>query len=176
MASKVFNWNDLPSEKKTFKKMPHISHRFSSEFAALICPRCGDTYLHQEEHAIWIPDPPDSYNRVNMFTVVRCNRRNGTKITREKCSFSERDAITIDFSCENCNAQEIIATLRLYNSKGMTKMEWAFNTFDKWWERTLQIAEKNNYPVGDMEAEEWRHYFDLNYSPEEALELERSKL
>jgi hypothetical protein len=116
-----------------------ITDAATSNFAALKCPHCGDTYLHQENVTI--------YHRAEdaRYTVVMAQNGHDMVVTKFPSEevmnpSSRRHGIVIEFWCEYCNMEYTSVDsagnetqmnkgaeplkLAIYQHKGYTFMEW----------------------------------------------------
>lgn len=95
---------------------------------ALICPDCGESYLHQELVEIIFRDREDGdATSVEMSKDLLTMRR----LKNEQIKQTRRHITSIYFSCENenCLETENVESLKLniYQHKGQTYMEWERN-------------------------------------------------
>ena len=83
----------------------------------LLCPACGGNNLHQDQVDVWqrpIEDGQQMHSIVGecMTTVGIGGAGNPS---------NRRDGLTIQFSCEHCPADPVLA---IWQHKGNTYMEW----------------------------------------------------
>ena len=92
-----------------------------SPSGALLCPRCGECFLHHEDASIFVREEDDYWT-----TVITQNGPNVTSTpfpNSETCNPSaRRQGMIIRFSCEHC--ENVPLQLALYQHKGVTYMEW----------------------------------------------------
>lgn len=93
-----------------------IEHTDNQE---LICPACGEAYLHQEKVEITFRDEEDGDG-----VFVRTSKH-GQKIARigTKEIPGRRDFLEIYFHCEKCDKEP---RLQFMQVKGTTVTEWIF--------------------------------------------------
>jgi hypothetical protein len=92
-----------------------------SPYGWLVCPRCGENYLHQEGTSIFHREE-DSY----WTTVIT---QEGDKVTAtpfpnsDTCNPStRRHGLIIKFRCEHCENEPL--QLAISQHKGVTLVEW----------------------------------------------------
>ena len=91
------------------------------ENGKLVCPKCGDTYLHHGRVRIFTRLGEDGtrgclVNSYGFDTTVSANA------SMNGCPSSRRDGMTIEMNCEICG--EDIGRLVIAQHKGETFMEW----------------------------------------------------
>lgn len=96
--------------------------------AALLCPGCGEPWLHHHNIAAWDRDDEDSktglYVNVGAgVSVEGAPARNGLFVAREMTGnpSRRRDGLVVRFWCETCDARPV---LRLVQHKGETFITW----------------------------------------------------
>lgn len=90
----------------------------------LLCPACGDNYLHHKAVTAYDRKPDEP-------TVVRTRVSEGI-VTREPVPNNDdnpsprRHGLVIDFWCEGCTADPI--QLRIGQHKGVSELSWRYVT------------------------------------------------
>lgn len=91
----------------------------------LLCPKCKKSYLHQGTVRIYAREHEDGDGTVIVVSGPR--DFHATKATDEELRTvaGRRQALTIEFRCENCNRVEGPAfQLRIKQHKGRTRVSW----------------------------------------------------
>jgi hypothetical protein len=95
-------------------------------FDALDCPSCGGNYLHQGRITHFERDEDDKNGHIvelKRGSRGLCEIREQADASMIDCPSPRRHGLRIDFHCETCSA---IPSLKIYQHKGQTFMEWAF--------------------------------------------------
>jgi hypothetical protein len=87
----------------------------------LVCPNCGSDYLRHRAVRI--------YNRAEderncRKTFVSSDYSQSSVVNGIKNPSNRRDGLTIDFTCEGCSGEEVVAQLCVSQHKGRTEMFW----------------------------------------------------
>lgn len=90
----------------------------------LLCPECGDTYMHQGNTTVYHRREDE-----NWTTVIAQDGENvvTTKFPSNDTHnpSSRRHGLTIEFECENCGGEDGTPLhLAIYQHKGQTFLEW----------------------------------------------------
>ncbi len=92
----------------------------------LLCPRCGEGYLHHGQITIWERTKGEDGDGFQI--TVDSWREIAMEAVEEKRIPGRRNAVDIEFSCELCGDFEYepsrTITLRIQQHKGNTVMEW----------------------------------------------------
>jgi hypothetical protein len=106
-----------------------------SENSELLCPRCGNEYLHHGEVAVY--DRREDAPEVERFGVVPVTDPDfpifpiigSSRATYDvlpdaesRNPSSRRNGVTIAFSCEGCHA---VSVLQIAQHKGVSEFSWA---------------------------------------------------
>ena len=87
----------------------------------LLCPKCGENYLHHETVTVYSRKEDDE--KVIQTTINEGVLLSGVvPSSRAANPSSRRDGLTISFWCEICHAKPV---LTLAQHKGNTIVEWA---------------------------------------------------
>lgn len=87
------------------------------ETSGLVCPSCGNEFLHQHTVSVFFRDAEDS--KTGKFT--RCSGQKIETIGGSENPSPRRDGLLLQFFCETCNADPELA---IYQHKGSTYFEW----------------------------------------------------
>lgn len=95
------------------------------DFSVLLCPICGNGYLHQISCSAGWRDAEDGPG------TVTTTMRNSVESVRvcDKTISGRRDSIDVEFHCENCHFDDSLSrvgsvTLRIQQHKGETWLYW----------------------------------------------------
>ena len=99
-----------PSHKEVLRHMTS----FYDEF--LCCPFCNSEYLHQQTYRIWSTNEDQQSDCLTIFDEYQ-NLRVEKTPEEQNPSSRCRGAISIEFSCEDC---EKISTFTILQHKGST--------------------------------------------------------
>ena len=88
-----------------------------SDTSCLICPNCGNEFLHQHSVSVFFRDAEDS--KTGKF--ARCTSKQIATIDDEDNPSPRRDGLLVQFSCETCNADPELA---IYQHQGETYVQW----------------------------------------------------
>ncbi len=90
-------------------------------FSSLKCPECSDRWLHQDEVEAFFRKAEDAGTGLHL-SANSTGIITGTNMERNPSS--RRDGILIHFWCETCLTESNRHTLRIYQHKGETILEW----------------------------------------------------
>lgn len=89
----------------------------------LLCPHCGESYLHQENASVFWQEEGEQDGSVVLSNRIRTvTMPTGGHQAPENPS-KYRDGLSVFFSCEFCPT--MTARLNIYQHKGHTFIEWA---------------------------------------------------
>lgn len=104
----------------------HVSN-LSTDLSHLMCPNCGEGYLHQGTVEI--------YNRTEDYEKVRCTVVDGDGVFSETLPnessnnpSTRRHGLILHFECEHCIGVDF--QLRIAQHKGFTLMDWEYEHGD----------------------------------------------
>jgi hypothetical protein len=83
----------------------------------LQCPNCSSENLHQDSASVFFRDSEESLTG----KFFRIDRTKAEKTLGDKNPSSRRDGLLIEFWCEECDADPILA---IYQRKGYTYIHW----------------------------------------------------
>lgn len=92
----------------------------SVEEETLLCPSCGDQYLHHCEVVVYERDEDATET---LKTTVAASVARTELVASDGCGnpSRRRDGLTIRFECENCGAKPL---LKVAQHKGLTLVGW----------------------------------------------------
>lgn len=90
-----------------------------AEGRLLICPSCGDSYLHHANVHVWQRD--EDQKEGTLIVSTRNETITSNNYPMSGCPSPRRNAVAIQFWCECCHN---INQLNIYQHKGETFMEW----------------------------------------------------
>ena len=91
------------------------------DYNNLVCPNCGDRYLHHA--AVRVYNRKEDASNCRKTFAGDDHSRTSISDNRENPS-RRRDGLTIDFTCEGCSGGEVVAQLCVAQHKGTTEMFW----------------------------------------------------
>lgn len=83
----------------------------------LSCPNCASSNLHQTSSSVFFRDNEDAVTG----KFFRIDKSKVEKTFGDKNPSLRRDGLLIEFECEQCDADPILA---IYQHKGFTFIEW----------------------------------------------------
>jgi hypothetical protein len=98
---------------------PIVEHFFQNEWT-LLCPNCGDTYLHHDKVEVFNRLQEDEESGLHVLVQ---NQNHASDSSMEENPSSRRDGLFVRFWCENCDA---ISKLTIRQHKGITFLKFDF--------------------------------------------------
>ena len=95
-------------------------HQYLSSGLRPVCPRCGDTYLHQGTVYLYNRDVEDSSFGF-LVEVSAATTKSTQRASMVNCPSGRRDGLSIDMDCEVCGP---VGRLTIYQHKGETFIGW----------------------------------------------------
>lgn len=107
----------------TFNPTPKFGNMIADR-ATLVCPHCGDEYLHQRTVTVRQRDREDGPATVVVASPsiwFKGERLGKVEVTRDANAPERRDTLDIGFECEMCHKESV---LRFEQHKGNTMVDW----------------------------------------------------
>ena len=98
-----------------------VDARHSNHYSTLLCPKCKDEYLHQNEIEVFNRDKEDSPTGTHVTVLPAGEVNINTKGGMQKNPSARRQGVLIHFRCEQCGPGMQLA---IYQHKGNTFLEW----------------------------------------------------
>ena len=119
-------------EKQPLRPDTHIVVKQHGEGSSLLCPRCGNNYLHHRGVAAF--DRSEDAETV-LKTSVEVGKTTVQLVAQADSGnpSMRRDGLVIQFWCENCGGGDdgsSIIELTLAQHKGETEVAWRFTPLD----------------------------------------------
>ena len=89
--------------------------KFTDDNNAVLCPRCGFFYLHQEAVEVWNREEDKDVEGIRITEGGQVAKATGDNPS------DRRSGVSIAFSCEGCPGD---VELVIYQHKGQTFIEW----------------------------------------------------